>query len=424
MTILPARILVLLASLALSAACVAPRSAPPVDVRARFETPGLPPVDVRFSIQPEHRRAEQRYLGAAMATLKNHGEWLGPFPRSSLTILDPPWGGSPSAITDDTVVLERTPWWSTASSMTPELATARGVSHRFLTAVVDTAALPPWFVDGLSEYAARRVVTWLFEQENLPPGYAFVEMRHVHRFVPLALRIRLLPATDGDPIPAYRAHATASATPAAADERSLEAKTILALGTLERWVGKPVFDQLIAEFVRQSRSSRPTLADFARIAGEVSGQDLTWFFSETFDASRVFDYGVQQVTSDAGGSGVRYRTTVVVRRFGDAVFSGTSRPRVGLYQSGRGIEVLIEFADGTARREYWDGRDRWTSFVYDSAEPVSRVSVDPQRTLLLDVTTTNNTWTRAPQAASASTNWAGRWMTWLQDLLLDYASFV
>ncbi len=50
---------------------------------------------------------------------------------------------------------------------------------------------------------------------------------------------------------------------------------MLSLETLERWVGRPVFDQLIVQFVRESRSSLATLADFERIATEVSGQDLT-----------------------------------------------------------------------------------------------------------------------------------------------------
>ena len=79
-------------------------------------------------------------------------------------------------------------------------------------------------------------------------------------------------------LPAYRARPGARpavSNPSAEEARSLEAKTVLSLETLERWVGRPVFDQLIVQFVRESRSSLATLADFERIATEVSGQDLT-----------------------------------------------------------------------------------------------------------------------------------------------------
>lgn len=427
MNIVPARPLIVLGALALAAsACGGARPAAPLDVHQRFEAAGLPPVDVRFSIQPEHRRAQQRYVRAAMATLKSIGEWLGPFPRQSLTIVDPPWGGSPAADADDVIVLERTSWWSTTSSMTPELATARAVSRRFWTILVDTQALPPWFVDGLAEYAARRVVSWLFEQEHLPPGYAFVEQRYVDRFVPLRLRIRLLPANDGDPIPAYRADPMVGGMPGprrAAEERSLEAKTVLTLGTLERWVGRPVFDQLVAEFVRESRSGRPTIADFVRTATDVSGQDLSWLLAQAFGSPATFDYAVDRLDSEPEADG-SYRTTVVARRLGDGRFTGTSALPVGPFERGRGVMLLVTFADGSTRVDYWDGRDLSKTFVYRSPARGTSAQVDPGRTLLLDVNTTNNSRTFAPRTSVAATIWASRWLLWLQDLLLTYASLV
>ena len=361
-----------------------------------------------------------------MATLKNHGEWLGPLPQQSLTIVVPPWHGSPVTIAGRAVVLERTPWWSTTTSMAPELATARAVSRRFWTALVDTQALPPWFVDGLAEYAARRVVAALFEQENLPPGYGFVEERYVDHFVPLRLRIRRLPETDGDPLPAYRANPVASVVPSppsAADARALEAKTVLTLGTLERWVGRPVFDQFVAEFVRESRSGRPTLADFARTATEVSGQDLSWLFDETFGSSRVFDYGVGLLTSEREQDAA-FVTVVVARRFGDAQFTGASAAPIGPFESGRGITLRVMFEDGQQRTDYWDGRNREKTFHYRSPARAVSAAVDPDRTLLLDLMQTNNTMTLAPLASVAASRWAARWLTWLEDALLNYAVFV
>lgn len=427
MNILPARSACCVGLLALTAtACVGVRPEAPVNVDQRLERTGFPPVDVRFSIQPEHRRVQQRYVAAAMAALKENNEWLGPLPLKSLTILDPPLPGSPALSANDVIVLDRTPWLSTVTSMTPELAAARGVSRRCWAALVDTGALPPWFVDALTEYAARRVVAALFEQENLSPGYAFYEERYFGRFVPRALRIRLLPESDGDPLPAYRSSPTATAVPAprsAADMRSLEAKTILTLGTLERWVGRPVFDQLVAEFVRGSRSARPTLADFTRTASDVSGQDLAWLFDEAFGSSRVFDYGVERLTSERDAAGT-FATTVVARRYGDAPFTGSSAEPVGGFESGRGVTLLVTFADGQRRIDGWDGRDRAKTFHYRSPARAVSATVDPDRILLLDLHRTNNSSTLAPQAGTAASTWAGRYMIWLEDLLLSYASLM
>src|SRR5262245_33986356 len=67
----------------------------PLELRQKFEAAPLPAVDVRLLLQPEHARAAPRYMTAAMAALKQLGEWLGPLPQRSLTLIDPPWHGAP-----------------------------------------------------------------------------------------------------------------------------------------------------------------------------------------------------------------------------------------------------------------------------------------------------------------------------------------
>ena len=69
----------------------------------------------------------------------------------------------------------------------------------------------------------------------------------------------------------------------------------------------------------------------------------------------------------------------------------------------------------------WNGRDRWTTFEFVDPEPVTRVEVDPERVLLLDVNFTNNSWTSRPHGADAAAKWAWRWLTWAQELMLTYA---
>ena len=55
--------------------------------------------------------------------------------------------------------------------------------------------------------------------------------------------------------------------------------------------------------------------------------------------------------------------------------------------------------------------------------PIAKVEVDPDRVLLLDVNYTNNSWSAAPRGAEAAANWAMRWLTWAQELVLSYAFF-
>lgn len=414
---------VLSAALLVASGCVR-RGTAPVELSTRFEAADVAPVEVRAIVQAEHRQHAPRYLSAAVESLKTLSEWLGPYPHSSLTIVDPAWRSTvvaePSA-----VILARTPWWSSPTAMAPELATARGIARRHWTEAVNTGALPPWFVDGLVEYTARRVVSPLFQAENLQPGYAMLEQRYFGGFVPRFVRIRLLPEADGDPLPAYRARPRVDVTApdSSEEERSLAAKTVLTLHTLERWVSMPVLDGVLAEFARSSRGARPAINDFAQVASSVSGQDLSWLFVQTFGGSAVFDYGVAELTSVPRPDG-GFDTTVVASRVGDGVFTGSTAPRVGPFESGSGVTLLVTFEDDERAVERWDGRDTRKTFAYRSPSRAVSATIDPDRTLVLDVNQTNNSKTLAPQTGTSATRSAARWLIWLENVLLTYSFFV
>jgi hypothetical protein len=401
-------------------ACGSPPS--PVDVRAQVDLAPHPPVDIRILLRPEHASDAARYVEAASSAVRECASALGGFDVRKMTLADPLWHGPPPD--SDAVTLDRVHWWTTATSMEPELAAARGVSRRCWTSAIDSDALPPWFVDGLAEFTARRAVVPIFERENTSPGYAFLEERFFAGFVPRFVRIRLLIETDGAPVSAYRANATADVeprSPSAGDREALAGKTLLALGTLERWVGRPVFDEIVAEFARASKGRAPQLADFERVASDVSGQELSWFFDQAFRSSYAFDYGVEALASvpDAGGGFV---TAVTARRYGEARFTGASGTRTGGFDLGRGITLRVVFADGQQRTDWWDGRDERRTFRYRSPGRAESATIDPDRVLLLDLHQTNNSRTLAPRQSAAATRWASLYLLWLEHLLLSYTS--
>jgi hypothetical protein len=74
--------------------------------------------------------------------------------------------------------------------------------------------------------------------------------------------------------------------------------------------------------------------------------------------------------------------------------------------------------------DHWDGRDRETVFSYRSPAAAISAEIDPDRVILLDVNRTNNSRTLTPHGAAVATRWAGRWMIWMQSLMLTYASLV
>jgi hypothetical protein len=88
------------------------------------------------------------------------------------------------------------------------------------------------------------------------------------------------------------------------------------------------------------------------------------------------------------------------------------------------VDVLVEFADGTAVRQPWDGESRWTTLSFERPSPATRAFVDPDRVLLLDRNVTNNSLTLTPRAGEAATRWMLPWIVWLQDRLLMYGFLI
>jgi hypothetical protein len=158
-------------------------------------------------------------------------------------------------------------------------------------------------------------------------------------------------------------------------------------------------------FERGSSSTRSRR--LLRVATEVAGRDLGPFFDQVYRSSNVFDYGVQELKSERDGG--QYRTTLAVRRYGEAIFP---------------VDVAVTFSNGEHVTEHWDGTDRWKLYTYDRPFPALSAQVDPDRVLLLDVTYTNNSKTLEPKGGSAATKWSLKWMVWLQDCLLSWAALV
>jgi hypothetical protein len=135
---------------------------------------------------------------------------------------------------------------------------------------------------------------------------------------------------------------------------------------------------------------------------------MTWFFDAVYRSSNEFDYAVESLSSGDVGAGIQ-RTTVVVRRAGEAIFP---------------VDLVVTFENGEQVGERWDGSDRWKAYSFERPVAARSAQIDPERVLLLDVNYTNNSKTLAPKTTEAATKWSLKWMVWLQDLMLTWSALV
>ena len=400
-----------------------------LDVRQKFEHATLPRVEMRLLLQPEHAGQASRHFDATAATLKYYGEWFGPYPYGHITIVDPAYQSGSGGMEYPTLFTAGARWLSPQRGSQPERVTIHEAGHQFWYGIVGSNEFEhAWMDEGFNTFSEARTM-----DEARVPNH--LVLRFFGGFIPWVIDdIPLSRATDGNRLTGYRDNAEADAPstptfdywPGTATFTTYN-KTALWLHTLERHLGWPVLQRVMSTYFERWKFRHPQPADFFAVVNEVSGRDMTWFFDQVYHSSNVFDYGVQELTSTTvrlpstplwpgkpdttkeRGPDTTYRTVVVVRRYGEAIFP---------------VDVVTTFRNGERIVERWDGQERRATYTYERPSQARSVQVDPERVLLLDVNYTNNSATLDPRADEASLKWSLTWLAWLQELMLTYAFFV
>jgi Peptidase family M1 domain len=374
---------------------------------ARFEDPRLPPVEMRLLLQPEHAAQAERHFDATRTTLKYYGEWFGAYPYGHITIVDPAFQSGAGGMEYPTLFTAGTRWLAPSRVTTPEGVTVHEAGHQFWYGIVGNNEFEDaWMDEGFNTFSTARAIAQVYD-----PNY--LSVRYFGGFVPWVFDdIALSRETDGNRLAGYRhdAKSDVQATPTfryfpTTGGSITYNKTALWLNTIERMLGWPALQRILAAHFDTWKFKHPSPGDFFSIVNTVSGQNLDWYFDQVYRSSNVFDYGVQALKSTRDGD--QHRATIVVRRYGEAIFP---------------VDVLISFAGGERVTEHWDGKDRWKAYTYDRRTPVLSAQVDPSRVLLLDVDYTNNSRTLEPKGETAAAKWSMTWMVWLQDCLLSWVA--
>ena len=373
----------------------------------RFERPTLPPVTMRLLLQPEHAVQAARHFAATRATLQYYGEWYGAYPYGHLTIVDPAYHSGADGMEYPTLFTAGTRWLAPGGVVTPEEVTVHEAGHQWWYGMVGSNEFEDaWLDEGFNQFSTARAVAAAYA-----PHY--YSRRYFGGFIPYVFGdIVLSREVDDNGWSAYTAVATRD-EPSTASYKYFPtsaggityAKTALWLNTMERWLGWPLLQRIMSTYFARWKFDHPAPRDFFDTATAVAGRDLGWFFDQVYRSSNAFDYGIDDLSSVEDGD--ERRTTVVVRRYGEAIFP---------------IDVRVTFANGEQVTEQWDGRDRWKAYVYTRAAAAQSAEADPGRVLLLDVNRTNNSRSLAPRTRQASTKWSTIWLVWLEDCVLSWAS--
>ena len=376
---------------------------------------------VEIRLGPQHEQHRRRIDNAANESLARLSEWLGPVPDRHLVIADR------QTLSESRTMIVEIPWRPVPSTMDLESQVSYGLAQLWWPGPAENREALP-VVNGIAWYLQSRVVERLFDFAFLNPGHSADAVRFFGGAVPWEFPLlRMSRWTSGLGRPEFlRGGAmrdwpvSARRLPASLDLAAI--RVALAFGSLERYIGWPALQGALFESARRAPSGSMSLAQLLEGIGTAAGQDLSWLFEAALDATRPVDYAVASVSSAPCSNAPCVVTKVTAARLGNGVFSGASRAPRGSYDSGDAIELRVAFADGQQVDTRWDGRAPSRDFEFESPAPPSGVHLDPNRVVLLDSNTLNN-----DRLASSRTNvpigkWVSRWVVWLQDATLGYAS--
>lgn len=373
--------------------------------------------DVIVHVPAHQQLLAERFHQSGTRALTFLESWLGPLPAGDVVIEAVPWRATAVPAEGRTLRVPQR-WWILPGDRTPERFIVAGLARRYWFELVSFSDQEQWLAGGLVRFTAVRAAAEVVESEHFATPRFFGDL--------FAFPVRSAPLTSDwwearPPVPTFdEVEDVLAATPQARQARSRRAGR--ALQMLERYLGRPVLDGAIAEFARRSRGRVVSARDLTTTIEEVTGRDLAWFFETAFDGDARYDYGLGNVETAASTDG--HHSKITIRRFGNAVFSGSSLSPIGAFEEGRAIEILAGFADGAQLRTYWDGRAETRVVDFVSEAPLVAVTVDPAAVLLLDDDWANNRWTLTPPARAAAVQWSLLWMAWLQHAMLSLTAIV
>jgi len=415
-------------------------------------------VSVTLLLQPDHQNLAERYFRATFQALKYFGLWYGQYPYDTLTVVDPARHSNSGGMEYPTLFTGGTYFWPGARSFNPEGVTVHEFGHQFWYALVGNNEFEDaWLDEGLNTYSTGKVLETAY---GASCSYEYVLGMPIPAVSWLTVAVPSFPFAGVNNIPLGPFFSCAE-FPERADRRygylqhakddelvrkgwqylsgasySINSydRTALTLRTLESYLGQETMARVMRTFHQRWRFRHPTPPDFFATVNEVSGQNMDWFFQQFFYSSNLADYAVADITNMPleGKTGIydeagkkapyreeaaseafekstmkRYRSTVLVRRLGEAMAP---------------VDVVIRFENGETVREQWDGKYRWIKYVYEKPSQVRSAEVDPARKLVLDANFTNNSRTAKPDNRAAA-KWYVRWIFWLENLLLAASFF-
>jgi aminopeptidase N len=326
-------------------------------------------VEIAYLYLPEHEWSVERELDATELSVTQYGKFFGPYPYARLTVVDVPDQGSGAGGMEYPTFI--TVGAGGQGSPTPPsngwidgllITTAHEVGHQWWQSMVATnEPEEPWLDEGFADAS-----TMLLLIENY--GFDAQSLDQANSNLGYFLRRRSSFLNDpgvpmGEKAWDYSNWGVYGVAAYAKPDMALltlgqeidDLKQVV--GDLKPAAGNQKLIAILRVYFQRYRFAHPTTQDFEKVATEVSGQDLNWFFDGLVDHSETLNY---RAKSMGGGS-------FTVARLGQLVVP---------------VDILVTFNDSSTQTVTWDGQG--AEHTFEMSKPVRSFDIDPEHKLLIE----------------------------------------
>ena len=371
-----------------------------LDIRDKWQD-----TDIKLLLMPEHLGVKDRYLKSAKEGLEYFDNNVGPYPYTTLTVVDPPLHSAGAGGMEYPTLITGGSIYNLSDGIRlVEMVTIHEFGHQYFMGMLASNEFEePWLDEGFNTYLENRTMDFYFGGNTSFMNFGGINIGdgEMSREGYLGMSNPKI-AENFRPSWEFQHGGYGSLT---------YNKTGVWMTTLEGIVGIETMDRIMKTYFNRWSFKHPCATDFIAIVNEIVTEDhgdkfgtnMQWYFDQVLYDTKICDYSVAQISNtkivlpsgvydmekekvynhgkvdedkaDENETEVNYTCTVIVNRLGELVV-----PQ----------KVKITFANGDEVLEEWNGKARSYEFKYVRAEKIIKAEIDPDHIILMDINMINN----------------------------------
>ncbi|MBX2817212.1 MAG: M1 family metallopeptidase [Saprospiraceae bacterium] len=356
-------------------------------------------VHLRYLYPSSHAGHADRLVQAATFGLEYMTQYVGDYPYTTLTVLDPPVYGLRSGFMEYPTYITGGSFYAWPRQIrTIESLVLHEFAHQyFMQLLANNEKEEAWLDEGFATYYEDRIMeAMLGERSSLFDVFGY----HVSNSA--FTRNEYVSIAEGktDPI------GTKSWEIEGPYKAIIYSKTATFLKTLECYMGRQDFDAMMRRYFEAHKFTNPRGEDFLNLLrATLKTQDdnilsphADAFIDEAIFGTSTCDYLIKDVKQD--GQGGIFDHTIRLERRGDL-----SIP----------VEVAVKFEDGVDQLLVWDGQEQAHEMHLSGPHRILSVEIDPHRKNQMDINFNNNSFAARPGKLGRA-KYAGKLAFWFQQI--------